>query len=61
MEHQDGAHCSSVCHDFRVDLHVLHFLLAHHDGVLEMEVQQSDGLLLRALKNCVLDVAVCDV
>jgi hypothetical protein len=43
-------------HDFGVKLHVLRLLLAHHDTIAEMEVNQHDHLVVRGLEESMLDV-----
>ena len=48
-------------HDLHVELHVLGLLLADHDGVVQVEVDQGLDLLLRRLEKRVPDVAVDDV
>jgi hypothetical protein len=41
--------CLHDVHDLRVELHVLRLLLAQHDGVVQVEVDHCDHLVLRRL------------
>ena len=53
-----------VCRDLSdlcVELHVLLLLLAEHDRVFQVEMQQNDHLTVAGLEQCVLNVVIQDV
>ena len=47
--------------DFRVELDLGVFLLAHHDGVFKVEMQEDDHLAIARLEKSVLHVVVQNV
>lgn len=54
-------HTQSTLTYLGVELHVLSLLVAHHNGVVQVHVEDGNHLVLRRLEQCVLDVAVHDV
>jgi len=47
--------------DFRVELHIVMFLLAKDDGVFEMEVKQDNHFTIARLVEGMLNVIIQDV